>query len=278
MKNTELEKFTVLLSLYHKEKPENLKEALDSIYYEQEFKPSEIILVEDGILTKELYEVLDEYENKMKEILKRVPLIENVGLAKALNIGLANCSFDIVARMDTDDIAKKDRFQKQIKLFSKKEIYIVGSWIDEFEGNKENIFAKREVPEKNDEILRFAKLRCPFNHPTVVYRKSKILEVGGYDIFPEDYRLWMKLLQNGEGYNIQESLLFYRSGKEMYKRRHGWNYLKSEIKMQKYFYKIGFINKIECLKNILLRGIPRIVPLVLLKKIYEVKLTKNIKK
>ena len=105
--------FSVLLSLYYKEKGEYLRQSLDSIF-NQTLKPDEVILVEDGPLTEALYEVLSEYSNIYSNF-KIVRLEKNGGLGNALNIGLAHCSFDLVARMDTDDIAKPDRFEKEIK-------------------------------------------------------------------------------------------------------------------------------------------------------------------
>lgn len=98
------EKFSVLLSVYKNEKPEYLKSAIESIYFAQTLKPSEIILVEDGPLTVELYDVIRELKVKLENTLKIVKLEKNSGLGIALNKGIFECENELVARMDTDDI------------------------------------------------------------------------------------------------------------------------------------------------------------------------------
>ena len=254
--------FSVLLSLYHKESPLFLRQSLESVF-SQTLSPAEVILVEDGPLTDELYEVVKEFENLHSELIV-VPLAENQGLGKALNEGLKHCSYDIVARMDTDDIAKPDRFEKQMDVFRKHlELDIVGAWIDEFEGEFTNVLSVRKVPERHDDILRFAKKRCPVNHPVVMFRKSAVLKAGGYKHFPlfEDYYLWVRMLMDGARfYNIQESLLYFRFSPDMFKRRGGWRYAATEVRLQILFYKTGFIGFFFLLKNIGIRMVTRLLP------------------
>ena len=196
--------FSVLLSLYHKESPLFLRQSLTSIFT-QTLLPIEVVLVEDGPLTDELYAVIKEFTSQHPE-LKVISLPTNRGLGKALNEGLKHCSYDLVARMDTDDIAKPDRFEKQLAIFLEHpEIDVVGAWIDEFEGEVSNVLSMRKVPEQHENILRFAKGRCPVNHPVVMFRKSAVLKAGGYKHFPlfEDYYLWVRMLMNGARfYNI----------------------------------------------------------------------------
>ena len=143
--------------------------------------------------------------------------------------------------MDTDDIAKPDRFEKQLAIFLEHpEIDVVGAWIDEFEGEVSNVLSMRKVPEQHENILRFAKGRCPVNHPVVMFRKSAVLKAGGYKHFPlfEDYYLWVRMLMNGARfYNIQESLLFFRFSPDMFRRRGGWRYAVTEVRLQTLFYK-----------------------------------------
>ena len=186
--------FSVLLSLYHKESPLFLRQSLTSIFT-QTLLPIEVVLVEDGPLTDELYAVIKEFTSQHPE-LKVISLPTNRGLGKALNEGLKHCSYDLVARMDTDDIAKPDRFEKQLAIFLEHpEIDVVGAWIDEFEGEVSNVLSMRKVPEQHENILRFAKGRCPVNHPVVMFRKSAVLKAGGYKHFPlfEDYYLWVRM-------------------------------------------------------------------------------------
>lgn len=252
--------FSVLLSLYCRELPANLRESLDSIFM-QTVKPSEVVLVEDGPLTDELYSVVSEYEKKYPEI-KVVPLPKNVGLGKALNEGLKHCSYELIARMDTDDVCKPFRFERQLKLFKEHpEIDVCSSWIDEFIGNTNNVVSQRRLPETNDEIIRYAKTRCPINHPAVMYKRSKIIEVGGYQGFPEDLYLWVKLIMNGAVFhNIQQSLVFFRTSEDVYKRRGGWKYAKDDVRAQFSFYKMGFLSFADMNKNIVVRVSVRLMP------------------
>ena len=176
-------KFSVLLSVYRKEQPAYLRQSLDSIFT-QTLQPAEVVLVKDGPLTDALDEVAEEYCRKYP-VLKVVPLSENQGLGRALNEGLKYCSYDLVARMDTDDVAKPERFEKQIAVFcAHPEMDVVGAWIDEFEGSIENVISVRVLPLEDSEIRRFARKRNPVNHPVVMFRKSAVLVAGGYQHFP----------------------------------------------------------------------------------------------
>lgn len=261
--------FSVLLSVYHKEKAEFLDEALNSIVC-QTLKPDEIIIVEDGPLTNELNNVLDKFETENK-CVKRVPLKVNSGLGKALNEGLKHCSNDLVARMDTDDIAFPDRFEKQVEFMDRhSEIDACSSWVDEFVMEKGNVTSVKKLPETHKEIIKYAKHRCPLNHPAVVYRKKAVLDVGGYTGFPEDYMLWVRMLMNGSKFhNLQESLLYFRFSPEVIKRRGGWKYAKDELKTQMQFYKMGFIGCTTLLYNISIRITVRLIPNFVREIIYK---------
>ena len=165
-----MEKYSVLMSLYVKEHPEYLRLSIESML-NQTIEPDEIVLVEDGPLTDELYRVVDEYKDKLHIVINE----KNLGLGLALNEGLKVCRNELVARMDTDDISKKDRCEKQLKRFEEKpELAIVGTFIDEFVGDKTNVVSQRKVPTESDKIYQFAKRRSAFNHPTVMYRKGRI--------------------------------------------------------------------------------------------------------
>lgn len=254
--------FSTLLSLYIKENPDFLRQCLDSLFH-QTLLPDEVILVEDGPLTSELDGIVTEYAERYP-ILKVVPLPQNQGLGKALNEGLKHCSYELVARMDTDDIAKPTRFQKQMEVFEKHpEIDVCGAWIDEFEESVDNVISTRKLPEWHDDIALYAKSRNPINHPVVMFKKSAVMAVGSYQHFPlfEDYYLWVRMLMNGaKFYNIQESLLWFRFSPEMFKRRGGWGYAMKELKFQKTLRSIGFISTYNYLKNVIIRLITRIIP------------------
>ena len=255
-------KFSVLLSIYHKEKPEYLRQSLDSIFA-QTLRADEVILVKDGPLTEELDKVLDEYQSRYPE-LKTVPLKENVGLGKALNEGLKHCSHEIVARMDTDDICKPFRFEKQIAAFeSHPEYDLVSSWIEEFSGTTDNIKSVRAIPELPEQIYEYGKKRCPVNHPATMFRKQAVLKAGGYKHFPflEDYYLWARMLVGGaKFYNIQESLLYFRSSEEVYKRRGGFKYAVTEVKFMWELHRIGYIGLLKTMTNSVIRFTVRVVP------------------
>lgn len=234
-----MEKYSVLMSLYKKEKPEYLALAIESML-NQTVKPDEIVIVEDGPLTEELYSTLDGYG----DILKRVKNQKNIGLGLALNVGLKQCKNELVARMDTDDISKNNRCEKQLSVFEKKpELSIVGAWVDEFYESPDKVVSTRAVPSSSEEIFQFAKRRSAFNHPVVMYRKSKVLENGGYADLRrnQDVDLFGRMLFAGcKAENIPESLLYFRSNDDLAKRRKSWENTKSYIDTIKNFKKIGY--------------------------------------
>lgn len=263
--------FSVLLSIYYREDVNNLRQALNSLL-NQSLQPSEIIIIKDGPLTEDLNNILSSYMKKYS-IIKCISLPQNVGLGRALNEGLKYCINEIVARMDTDDIAKPERFQKQIQYLKlHPDIDVVGSWTDEFIDNTDNIVSQRRLPELHHEILQFAKQRNPINHPTVMFRKKSVLEAGGYKHFPlfEDYFLWIRMLMNGaKFYNIQESLLFFRTSLDVYKRRGGFDYAITEMKLRKEMFSIGFISLWNYIIYALPRFIIRVIPSVFRKYLYK---------
>ena len=252
--------FSVLMSLYAKEKPEYFWESLNSIF-NQTHKADEVILVEDGPLTTELYDIIKEFQ-KFHPELHTLSLPYNSGLGKALNEGLKYCSYDIVARMDTDDIAKNNRFEKQIEFMeSHPEIDICSSWVDEFIGDTSNVISVKKVPQYHEEIYKFGKTRSPLNHPAVMFRKKSVIDSGGYGPFPEDYYLWGRMLVKGyKMYNFQESFVFFRISKDVFKRRGGWSYYKQILKLQKELKNISYISYTEYLKNIIYRTVVTLMP------------------
>lgn len=255
--------FSVLMSVYHKEKPTFFDSALKSILIEQTLKPTEFVLICDGELTPQLEVIISKYLDLFPGILK-VYRKENGGLGKALNFGLPKCSYELIARADSDDICKPERFEKQVKLMEEHPEYgLISSWIDEFENEPGDSKLSRILPETPEEVLKYSKSRCPVNHPAVMFRKSEVLAVGGYQTkyFPEDYFLWIKMLQNGcKIYNIQESLVWFRFSPETFKRRGGWNYAIDEVKTQINIYKMGFISFPIFCKNVAIRFTTRIIP------------------
>ena len=243
-----MEKYSVLMSLYIKEHPDFLRQALDSMIT-QTIPPDEIVLVEDGPLTDELYGVVDEYKTKYPNLMHIIINDKNLGLGLALNKGLLACMNEFVARMDTDDISKPDRCEKQLKRFREKpELSIVGTHIDEFVDSTDNIISRRIVPLTTQDIYTFAKKRSAFNHPTVMYRKSAVLAEEGYADLKrnQDVDLFGRMLFKGyKAENIDEALLWFRSSDELAMRRKSWENTWSYISTIKKFWKMGYSSLID---------------------------------
>lgn len=265
------ETFSVLLSVYFKEKPEYLKAALISVWDYQVLKPSEFIIVKDGFLTKALDEVITEFSKRAP--VKIVQLEKNSGLGIALAKGLVECKYDLVARMDSDDIALSNRFEQQIGFMSQNpSIHLLSSYISEFNFEPEQTVSTRKVPISNKEILRFSKSRNPMNHMAVVFRKNSVLKVGNYVPFPgyEDYYLWVRMLNAGfEGHNLNQVFIQARIGNNMLARRQGLSFFVQEIKLQKEFLKIKHIGFLTFVKNTFFRAFPRLLPVFCLKVVYS---------
>ncbi|MCI8373995.1 MAG: glycosyltransferase [Lachnospiraceae bacterium] len=238
-----MEPYSVLMSLYIKENPEYLSLAIKSMV-EQTLKPDEIVIVKDGEITPELQAVLDDYASAYDGLFHIVGYAKNRGLGLALNYGLEHCKNELVARMDTDDIAKPERCMKQVNAFMKYPDYaIIGSAVDEFYGTSDHVISRRVVPSRSEEIYKFAKRRSAFNHPTVMYRKSKVLEFGGYRNLRrnQDVDLFGRMLYGGcKAANFKESLLFFRSDESLARRRKSWENTWSYIETIKNFWRMGY--------------------------------------
>lgn len=254
--------FSVLMSLYHKERPEYLRQSLDSIF-NQTLLPDEVVIVEDGPLNDVLYNVLNEYETRYPQF-KRIPLPVNGGLGKALNEGLKYCSNDLVARMDTDDICFTDRFENQIHFMkANPHIDISSGWIVEFQDEVSNIRTTKKVPQSHEQIAQYIKSRNPLNHPCVIFRKKAVERVGRYLHFPlfEDWFLWARMIKNGAIFaNLQIPLLYFRTSPEMFRRRGGLRYAIDSAKFQWTLHKLGLISSFSAGKSSLIRGIVYIMP------------------
>ena len=256
-------KFSVLMSLYIKEKPEYLRECMESIL-KQTISPDEIVIVKDGPLTEELEQVLNEYICKNPLLYTIVPLEKNVGLGLALAEGMHWCRNELVARMDTDDICRSDRFERQLAEFDKnKDLDICGSHIEEFEDDVNHIVACRKVPLSDTEIKKYQKKRDGFNHVTVMFKKSKVLEAGNYQscMLMEDSLLWVNMILMGiTSMNIDDSLVFVRIGKDMYERRGGLSYFKKYYMGRKKIRETGYISLWDYYSTLLVQLIVALIP------------------
>jgi len=239
-KSAQQKKYSVLMSLYKKEKPEYLRLALESMI-NQSIPPDEIVLVEDGQLTDELYAVVNEYKNYLKIVRNE----KNLGLGLALNVGLNECQNELIARMDTDDISKPYRCEKQLERFLKKPyLAIVGAHIDEFiDDDKTHVISQRKVPLTSNDIYEFAKKRSAFNHPVVMYSKTAVLDNDGYAHFKrnQDVDLFGRMLFKGyKSENIDESLLWFRVSDDLSRRRKSWQNTWTYIAIIRKFWKMGY--------------------------------------
>ena len=220
-----LMEYSVLMTIYRKDNPKHFHEALMSMI-KQTRMPNEIVLVKDGILTDELESEIHYIDIKYPNLIVQVQLPKNVGLGRALNEGIKVCKNELLARMDADDISLPTRCEKQIIEFEKNpNLDIVGCPVIEFIGDINNKVGRRDVPLENEEIYRYCRKRDPFNHPTVMYRKSKLESVGYYgDIRKnQDTDLWIRMLRNGAiCKNIPEYLVMFRFDNDTYKKRKSW--------------------------------------------------------
>ena len=247
--------FSVLMSIYRNTNVNELKECLQSLY-NQTVKATELVIVVDGPIPESLQNFLNE-EIKVHSEIKVYPIEKNVGLGNALRYGMEKCNYEMIARMDTDDVCVLDRFEKQFKVFEEdKELSLVGSNIVEFVDNIENTIGERVVLEKHEDICKDLKKRCPINHMTVVFKKSEVEKAGGYIhwLYDEDSYLWVRMYLAGcKFYNIQENLVKARVNLDTYARRGGYTYYKSERDLFRFMKKNKIINCIEYLKCIFIR-------------------------
>lgn len=238
-----MEKYSVLMSLYIKETPEHLSAAIGSMLA-QTVQPDEIVLVLDGPITSALQSVIDGFIEGRPHLFTIVDGKYNRGLGLALNLGLAHCRNELVARMDTDDISKPERCEKQLRAFEDdSRLDIVGAYVDEFVSDVGHVVSTRRVPTENKDIYEFAKRRSAFNHPVVMYRKSRVLENCGYADLRrnQDVDLFGRMLFFGcRATNLGESLLWFRADSGLARRRKSWENTKSYIATIKRFWKMGY--------------------------------------
>jgi GT2 family glycosyltransferase len=266
-------KYSVLMTIYSKNDPSQLRDALQSLL-DQTIKPGEIVLVEDGPVSAELKNIISHFNNVSDGLLKSVCLKSNIGISRALNEGLKHVSNELVGRMDGDDIAKPNRFAKQLEFFEKNPDHaLVGGQIEEFIERPGDTKILRKLPLRHEDLARYASKRCPFNHPAVMYKKSVIQAVGGYEDFnspTEDYFLWCKVINSGYRVaNLPDILLDYRIGYDFVERRTGFKYMKGEYTLFTKLKSIGFLNQYEYLRNLVSRLPLRILPLFMTRFIYN---------
>ena len=243
-------KFSVIMSIYKSDVPEYVHIALNSLLNQTRL-PDEIVIVADGPIPSPLEKEIDNLQliivnEKLPVEVSYLPQEKNRGLGEAMKIAAKNAKYDYLARMDSDDICLPDRFEKQMRCFEEDpELSIVGGMITEFEGEPENIFAKRILPLEDAEIKKMMRGRCAVNHVTVIFKKADLMKAGNYQPFwkQEDHYLWARMMLAGCKFkNIPDIVVNVRSGRDQFARRGGWKFFKSEVRMFWFMYKNKLIS------------------------------------
>lgn len=231
--------YSVLMSVYGKDKAEYIEVSIESML-RQTIAPEQFVLVLDGPVPEKIERAIEKYLTN-KELFTVVKLRQNSGLGQALDAGLKECRNELVARMDADDISLPQRCEKELQLFIKNEkLVLCGTNIDEFYDDPENVHTVRKVPSNYEAIRKFIRRRQPFNHPTVMFKKSEVIRCGGYGVLKrkQDYDLFSRMINMGcYALNVDESLLKFRADGDNYKRRKSLSYVRSSIKVGMLNYK-----------------------------------------
>lgn len=269
-------KFSVLMSLYYKEKTQNLRECMESLLT-QTVLPTEIVIVEDGPLTEELDAVLDEYVDRCQDDtlpdIQLVKLPENKGLGLALAEGMKHCTYNLVARMDTDDISAKNRFELQLKEFEKNpELDVIGGFIAEFSVDPDHLESTREVPLTQKDIYHYQRKRDALNHVSVMFKRDEVLAAGNYQsaLLMEDSLLWANMIRHhAVMHNISDVLVYVRTGEDMLKRRGGLDYFRKYRKGRKQILATGTISRWDYLFTVLVQFAVCVMPLSMRRFVFQ---------
>lgn len=266
--------FSVLLPVYQGDQPDFFKRAIQSVTVDQEHPPSELVIVRDGPVGAGLSATLDLVRNGHLTDgvpVKVVELTRNVGLAHALEAGLAACAHEIVARADADDVSLPRRFAVQVPLVEAG-VDLLSSAVAEFASDESNPGLVRAWPTDAGDIAALARLADPFNHPSVIYRRTAVAAAGGYEHLErmEDYWLFARMIAAGARVsNVAEPLVLYRVGAGAYERRGGWRLLRSEVVLQWRMMRTGFTNPLQFLRNLAVRGVWRFTPSAIRQPLYR---------
>lgn len=253
--------YSVIICVYHKDNAQHFQKAVESVTVKQSLKPTEVVIVVDGPIGGELDDYVKTLE-RQTDLFKVIRLPKNLGHAGARQAGLDVVSHNLVAIMDADDIASPNRFECQITAYSEHpDMAVIGGQIDEFIENPENVVGSRIVPLADADIKSYLKSRCPMNLVTVMFQKDYVQAVGGYMEWycEEDYYLWVRLALGGYTFmNLPETLVNVRVGADMYHRRGGWKYFRSEARLQGYMLRHYLISLPRYCYNVLGRFVVQV--------------------
>ncbi len=280
--------FCVLMSVYRGDALAHLERAVRSATVEQSVPPNQLVIVRDGPVAADVQTFLDGLEGTMAgwfaaqsrdtDNMPKVsvmPLERNQGLAHALNVGLAHCEYELVARADADDISLPSRFATMLPLFDGVGgVGVAGSAIQEFSGDESSRGQVRVLPAGGRELAKYARIQSPLHHPSVVLRKSAVLAAGGYPEHAgrfEDYLLWERLMLRGVMFvNVSEVLVLYRVDAGAYDRRGGREMFREEMRLQRRFLDDGFISVLQFVRNVAVRACYRLIPTGVRRNMYRV--------
>lgn len=227
---------SVILSTYFKVDPVWLHDAVCSLV-KQTMPPNEIIVVIDGPVSDLQRDVLDYFKKNFNQIVfKFIDSKINSGLAASMNIALKHVTNSWVARMDSDDISRLDRFEIQYKVAIANSFDVICSWHSEFIDDISCVHAIKKTPQSNSQILKALNFRNIISHPSILLKTDVLKGLGGYDVnvgFLEDYDLYLKLAASGAIFHaIQEPLVFVRVSRGQIERRGGFSYTVNELKFR----------------------------------------------
>ena len=259
---------SILIPVYKGDNASDFSEALTSIL-DQTYRNFELVVVLDGPVSKEITEIV-KFKSLKQLKVKVLSLRENSGLPTALNLGLQHCEGHYIIRCDADDINESDRFKILVNECIRREVDVLGSQILEFSSGDENMF-KKLVPLKHEEIKRFALYRNPMNHMSVLFKKSAVIDVGGYPQIPfkEDYGLWLKMIDSGYTFeNLSDTLVHARVNGQFFSRRGGRKHIASELKLLRLKLQLIAWPKHSVILSSLVRIVLMLLPKSLLKTFY----------
>lgn len=263
--------FSVLLSDYNCTRASHLSQCLTSIWDSQSLKPSQIVLVLDGPISPSLSTVIKLWKTKINDVLYVIPIPFNFGLANALNVGLTFCQYELIARIDSDDVSLSSRFEQQIKFMSLNPFIDVSSgYVEECTSDLSIVLSTRKLPLSHSQICKFARFRNPISHPAAVFKKSAVLSVGGYpSIYPEDFPLWGLLISRGFQFANIDSILVRMRIEDSINSRRGIVFLLGQLRCFMLFRKIGLFGWFQFLFSSLVIVLLRCSPSFVRKLLYS---------
>ncbi|WP_429157980.1 glycosyltransferase [Aeromonas veronii] len=222
------------MSVYHSDSHELLTKAIDSIL--QQTVSCDLYLYQDGVIPDELQNALNKYSECQN--VRFFHDDENKGLAYSLNFlieHLLSGDYEFVARMDSDDYSYPQRLERQLLFFdSEKDVSVCGTFCREVGASY--ALEKKTLPVSHCELLNFSVSRCPFIHPSVMFRIDVFKHGYRYPTttkLTEDMALWFQLLESGFKFgNVDEVLMDYMLTEDTVERRRGAGKAFSEFSLR----------------------------------------------